>query len=265
MKDRSGGDAAGPRTALVTGAGSGIGRAFAETLAGRGHALVLLDVDDAGLSATVSLVEAAGASARSAVVDVANRPWLEGTVKTLAPAEAGLDLVIHCAAVLGAGTFAEQPPEEFERVLQVDLVGTANVVRATLPWLRRARGQLVALASTAAVHGWPGLAAYSAAKFAVTGYCEAIRPELAADGVGVTVVFPLLIDTPLLDRPGLPPILRRGRRIPAATVVRKTLRAAARRRRRVYVPAIVRALAALEGVAPSLLDWYGARFGVERG
>jgi len=77
-------------------------------------------------------------------------------------------------------------------------------------------------------------------------------------------VFPLLIDTPLLGRPGTPPILQRGRRIPPAVVVRKTLRAVERRRRRVYVPATVRVIAALEGLAPSLLDWYGARFGIAR-
>ena len=114
------------------------------------------------------------------------------------------------------------------------------------------------------MHGWPGLAAYSAAKFGVAGYSEAIRAELALDGVGLTVVFPLLIDTPLLSRPGTPPILQRGRRIPPAVVVRKVLRAVERRRRRVYVPATVRLIAALEGVVPSLLDWYGARFGIAR-
>ena len=120
------------------------------------------------------------------------------------------------------------------------------------------------LASTAALHGWPGLAAYSAAKFAVAGYSDAIRAELALEGIGLTVVFPLLIDTPLLERPDIPPILKRGRRIPAATVVRKVLRGVERRRARVYVPGSVRVIAALHGLAPSLLDRYGAWFGLER-
>lgn len=110
-----------------------------------------------------------------------------------------------------------------------------------------------------------GLAAYSAAKFAVSGFTEGIRAELAQDGVGLTLVFPLLIDTPLLSRPGTPRIFRSGRRLPPAAVARKTLRAAARRRRRVYIPATVRVIAMLQGIAPSLLDWYGARFGLERG
>jgi NAD(P)-dependent dehydrogenase (short-subunit alcohol dehydrogenase family) len=207
---------------------------------------------------------AAALGGESAAADVADRAALEGAIGGLLEGTPGLDLLVHCAAVLGPGAFAAQASEDFERVLRVDFLGTANVIRASLPWLRRARGQVVTLASTAAVHGWPGLAAYSAAKFAVVGFTEGIRAELAAEGVGVTVVFPLLIDTPLLDRPDTPPILRRGRRLPPEAVVTKALRAAARRTRRVYVPGVVRALAALHGVAPSLLDWYGARFGVER-
>ena len=249
------------RVALITGAGSGIGRCFAEALAAARNDLVLLDVDARGLAETAAALSAGIATA---VADVADRPALERVVAQHVAPRGRLDLLVNCAAILGPGTWAAQAPEDFERVLRVDLVGTANTIRTTLPWLRAAGGQVVNLASTAAVHGWPGLAAYSAAKFGVAGYSEAIRPELALEGIGLTVVFPLLIDTPLLSRPGTPPILQRGRRIPPAVVVRKTLHAVERRRRRVYVPATVRVIAALEGLAPSLLDWYGARFGIAR-
>ncbi len=252
------------RSALITGAGSGIGRCFAAALAARGDRVALLDVDAAGLATTVAELAAHGGQVASATADVADRAALERALAGILPADGGLDLLINCAAILGPGPWATQAAEEFERVLRIDLLGTANVIRATLPWLRRARGQVVNLASTAAVHGWPGLAAYSAAKFAVAGYSDAVRTELALEGIGLTVVFPLLIDTPLLDRPDIPPILRRGRRIPAAAVVRKVLRAVERRRARVYVPGSVRVIAALHGLAPTLLDRYGAWFGVER-
>ena len=258
-------DLAGPgRTALITGAASGIGRCFATTLGPSGHDLALVDVDAPGLTATVQALGGPRAGVTVATVDVGDRGRVEEAVGSLVDARRGLDLLINCAAVLGPGTWSEQSPEEFDRVLRIDLGGTVNVVRAALPALRRARGRVVVLASTAAVHGWPGLAAYATAKFALAGWCDAVRAELAADGIGLTTVFPLLIDTPLLDRPGLPPILRRGRRIPADAVVRKVLRAAARRTPRVYVPETVRLLALLHGLAPSLLDWYGARFGIER-
>ncbi len=252
------------RTALITGAASGIGRCFATTLAASGHDLTLLDVDAQGLQATVRALSGPRTGIATATVDVSDRGAVDDAFGRFADANRGLDLLVNCAAILGPGTWSEQSPEEFDRVLRIDLGGTVNVVRAALPALRRARGHVVVLASTAAVHGWPGLAAYATAKFALVGWCEAVRAEFARDGIGLTTVFPLLIDTPLLDRPGLPPILRRGRRIPAEAVVRKVLRAATRRARRVYVPETVRLLALLHGLAPSLLDWYGARFGIER-
>jgi NAD(P)-dependent dehydrogenase (short-subunit alcohol dehydrogenase family) len=252
-----------PRTALITGAGGGIGRAFAVALVRAGDRVKLLDLDERALTETMAALPRGPGSAANAAADVGDGAALEAAIDRLL-GTAGLDLVITCAAILGPGTWARQEPEAFERVLRVDLLGTVNTVRAALPALGRARGQVVILASTAAVHGWPGLAAYSAAKFAVAGWAEGIRAELAAEGIGVTVVFPLLIDTPLLRGSDIPPILRRGRRLPPEAVARKVLRAAARRRRRVYVPGTVRLLAALHGLAPSLLDWYGARFGIER-
>jgi NAD(P)-dependent dehydrogenase (short-subunit alcohol dehydrogenase family) len=248
-------------TTLITGASGAIGRTFAETLGREGWRLRLLDVNAGALAETAA---ALGGDVRTAVADVSDRAALEAAVAGLLGADGRLALLVSCAAVLGPGTWATQPADAFERVLRVDFLGTANVIRACLPALRRARGQAVLLASTAAVHGWPGLAAYSAAKFAVVGYSEGIRAELATDGVGVTTVFPLLIDTPLLQGADIPPILRRGRRLPPDAVVRKVLRAARRRRARVYVPGSVRVLQALHGLAPSLLDWYGKRFGLER-
>ncbi|OFV88254.1 MAG: hypothetical protein A3J75_06460 [Acidobacteria bacterium RBG_16_68_9] len=252
-----------PGTVLITGAGSGIGRCFAVSLAATAKKLVLVDVDEPGLAAAATSLKDTTADVVTLAADVADRAALERRLLEPTGSIDTLDLLINCAAILGPGEWASQPPEDFERVLRVNLLGTANTIRATLPRLRRARGHIVNIASTAAVHGWPGLAAYSAAKFAIVGYSEAIRAELARDGIGLSVVFPLLIDTPLLNRPGTPPILRRGRRIPPEVVVRKVLDAVASRRRRVYIPGSVRVIAALQGLAPSLLDWYGARFGLE--
>lgn len=250
-----------PETALITGAASGIGRCFAETLAGRGTELFLLDLDEQGLSETAARVAQHG-RATTARADVADREQLTMLVERLLPAERGLDLLIHCAAILGAGIWATQPPAAFEQTIRVNLIGTSNVIRAALPALQRRGGQVMAIASTAALHGWPYLAAYSAAKFGVAGFTDAIRPELKRHGVGVTAVFPLLIDTPLLSNPGTPPILRRGRRIAPQVVVDKALRAAQRRTPRVYVPGSARLVALLHALVPSLLDRYGERFGL---
>jgi 3-dehydrosphinganine reductase len=249
------------RRALVTGAASGIGRCFAETLAAQGSAVGLLDVAANGVQSAAETMCTSGGRVETSVADVSDAAGLPPAVDALVAALGGLDLVVHCAAILGPGHFAEQPAEAFERVIRTDLLGTANIVRAALPALRATRGAIACLASTAAVHGWPGLGAYSAAKFGVAGLCDAIRSELARDGVTLTVVFPLLIDTPLLAGADIPPILKQGKRLPAATVVQKTLAALARRRPRVFIPSSVRMVAALHGVAPSLLDWYGRQIG----
>jgi 3-dehydrosphinganine reductase len=170
-------------------------------------------------------------------------------------------VVIHCAAMLGPGLFAEQPVETFDRTIRVDLLGTANVVRAAIPGLRQSKGAMACIASTAAVHGWPAMSAYSASKFGVAGFCDAVRSELVRDGVTLTAVFPLLIDTPLLHGSDQAPILKQGKPIPPQAVVDKTLAALARGRGRVFVPGSVRFVALVHAVAPSLLDWYGRRFG----
>jgi len=251
-----------PTTALVTGAASGIGKCFAETLAQGGMALRMLDVSNTGLALVAAGLPSA--DVRFAAADVADRAATHKAIVELIEPDGRLDLLIHCAAVLGPGAWAGQAPDDFERVLRVDLFGTANVIRSALPWLQLSKGRVVTLASTAALHGWPGLGAYAAAKFAVSGLADAIRGELRRDGVGMTVVYPLLIDTPLLSAPDLPPILRRGRRLAPERVVRATLKGVARGKARIYVPRSVRMIAALHGIAPGLLDWYGRRYGLER-
>ena len=252
------------KSALVTGAASGIGRAFAEALAGRGIAVGLLDIAADGLEHTAAAIRARGGRVETRQADVGATDAVEDAVRDLAAALGGLDLVVHCAAMLGPGAFATQPASTFERVIRVDLLGTANVVRAAFPHLRDRRGAIACIVSTAAVHGWPALAAYSAAKFGVAGFCDAIRSELARDGVTLTSVFPLLIDTPLLQGADIPPILRSGRRLPPQLVVDKTLAGVARGKARVFVPGSVRLLAAVHGIAPTLLDWYGRRVGLGR-
>jgi uncharacterized protein len=250
------------RTALVTGAASGIGRCFAETLALGGYAVRMLDQTHTGL--TLVAAGMPSADVRFAAADVAERAATHAAIVQLVEPDGRLDLLVHCAAVLGPGTWAAQPPAAFEQVVRVGLFGTANVVRSALPWLQLSHGRVVLLASTAALHGWPGLGAYAAAKCAVAGFADSVRGELGRDGVGLSVVYPLVIDTPLLHAADLPPILRRGHRLPPEAVVRATLRGVARRKARIYVPRSVRLVGVLHGLAPRLLDWYGRRYGLAR-
>jgi 3-oxoacyl-[acyl-carrier protein] reductase len=252
------------KTALITGAASGIGRCFAETLAGQGTACGLIDVSADGLKDTAERLQARGARVETRIADVSDAAASAAAIEELASSLGPVDLVINCAAILGAGRFESQSAREFDRVISINLLGTANIVRASVPLLRKTGGAIACLASTAAVHGWPEMSAYSAAKFGVAGFCDAVRPELRLLGVGITAVFPLLIDTPLLRGADQAPILKGGRAIPPDEVVRKTLAGVVARKSRVYIPGTVRVIAAAQGLIPSVLDWYGARFGLKR-
>ena len=247
----------------ITGAASGIGQAFADVLGRRGATLGLVDVAADGIDRVAAELRGRGSRVEGVVADVGEAAAMERAAASIEAALGGVDLVVHCAAILGPGEFSRLSAAELERVVRVDLLGTANVLRAFLPALRQTHGAVACLASTAGVHGWPLLAAYSAAKCGVVGLCDAVRPELARVGVHLLAVFPLLIDTPLLAGAEIPPVLRQGRRLPPALVVDRTLAALAARRPRVFIPGTVRLLAVLHGLAPSLLDWYGRRIGFE--
>lgn len=247
--------------ALVTGAASGIGRCFAETLAARGCAVGLIDIAAAPLRAAADAIAAGGGRAHQQIADVGDAAALGGALDALVAELGGLDLAIHCAAIAGAGLFAAQTTAEFDRVLRINLSGTANLVRAAAPALRGG-GAIACIASTAAVHGWPALSAYSASKFGVAGFCDAVRPELARDGVHLASVFPLLIDTPLVTAGREQAPILRGRSLPPGAVVEKTLAGLAAGRARIYVPGSVRVIALLHAIAPSALDWYGRRMGL---
>lgn len=244
--------------AVVTGAASGIGRRFAEALSARGHQVFLVDVNAAQLE-SVRLPHA-----EAMVVDIASQADVQRFAGELHERAGGLGLLVNCAGILGAGSFIDQPLDAFSRVIQVNLMGTVHVTHACLPLLQRARGHVVNMASTASLHGWPMLAAYSAAKGAVENYSEAIRPELARVGIGLTTVFPLLVDTPMLGRASETPPILRGPRVSADEVVRKTLRAVEQRRARLFVPAAARLVAMVHGLAPPVLDWWGAFAGLPR-
>lgn len=250
------------RRAIITGAASGIGRAFARELASAGSALGLIDVATDGLRATAVELRDADGGVRTRVVDVSDRVAVDDAISVLGGELGDVDLVVHCAAALFPGRFLDQPAADFERAIAIDLLGTANVVRAAIPAVTASRGAIVCLASTAAIHGWPAMSAYSAAKHGVAGFCDAVRSELRASGVLLTTVFPLLISTPLLAGADAAPILAAGRAIPPEVVVRKTLAAVARGKTRVYVPARVRWIAAVHGLVPSSLDWFGRRHGL---
>jgi short-subunit dehydrogenase len=180
-------------TAVVTGAASGIGAALGRALAARGSHLVLLDRDGAGLATVAESIGAASPGVRIAtyVVDLADPAATARTGETLAVAHPDATLLVNNAGVALGGRFDQVSAAQFDAVLAVNLHAVITLTRALLPVLTAHPGaHLVTLSSIFGILAPAGQTAYCTSKFAVRGFTEALRGELAPAGVGVTCVHP---------------------------------------------------------------------------
>lgn len=193
------------QVAVVTGAGSGLGRALALELAGRGVHVVLADLDERGLQAAAADVESAGVRALPELVDVTDAGAVAALAERAVAATAHVDLVVN-----NAGITPEEPAAmwelelgEWHRVLEVNLFGVMHGIRAFTPHLVAAdRGHVVNIASLAGLISTPWSSAYAISKHGVVAASETLRAELdiAGSAVGVTAVCPGFVRTPMVDR-----------------------------------------------------------------
>ena len=182
------------KVAVITGAGSGIGRALAVNLAGRGALLALSDVDEAGLAETVELVKAAGApEVRSDRLDVADRAAFTAYAAAVAEHFGRVNVVVNNAGVALAGDLADLTYEDMDWIVGINFWGVVHGTKEFLPHLiASGEGHLVNISSLFGLVSMPGQSMYNASKYAVRGMSEALREELLIAGhpVGVTVVHP---------------------------------------------------------------------------
>ena len=179
--------------AAVTGAGSGIGRALARDLAGRGCHLALSDVDEAGLKETVDLVARPGISVTAQTVDVADRQAVERWAATVVADHGRVNLVCNNAGVALGASVAAMSYDDLEWLMGVNFWGVVHGTKAFLPHLEAAgEGHVVNISSVFGLVGIPWQSAYNASKFAVRGFTEALRLELDIEprGVSCTAVHP---------------------------------------------------------------------------
>ena len=183
--------------ALVTGAGSGIGRATAQRLAADGARVACLDIDAEGVTATVDQI---GGRALGIVADITDAEAVEAALAAAAAELDGLDWVANVAGVGDfTGDVTETPPQEWSRVLAVNLTGTYHVSRAAIPHLRAAGGGAMAnVASQFGLVGCLGSPAYCASKAGVVGLTRAMALDHAGEGIRVNCVCPGPVDTPML-------------------------------------------------------------------
>ncbi|MBB4689148.1 SDR family oxidoreductase [Amycolatopsis jiangsuensis] len=162
---------------LITGGASGLGAATVDAVRAAGGTPYVLDL--ARPAADVEFAQA----------DLADSSAAEEAVRTLAERAGGLDGVVTAAGIDSCGPLGEVPAKDWERVVHVNLLGTAAVVRAALPYLERSQGTVVTVASTLGIKAVGDATAYCASKFGVVGFSRALAAELAGR-VGVTMLVP---------------------------------------------------------------------------
>jgi 3-oxoacyl-[acyl-carrier protein] reductase len=188
------------RRALVTGAGGGIGGAFARALAREGAELVLCDVDAAGLARSAEEVRALGAGVETRVCDLADPSALAALADAVAADPRGLQILVNNAGLLHYGELLDTPADAAERLLAVNLLAPVRLTQRLLPaLLARPGGHVLNLCSLAGLVAVRRFGIYSVSKFGLVGYSEALRNELGAR-LGVTAVCPGLVDTPMFER-----------------------------------------------------------------
>jgi len=179
------------RTAVVTGAASGIGRAIAVSLSRRGCHLALADINQAQLAQTAKQAALAGVRTSLHLLDVADRQAVASFPAVVMAEHGRVDVLINNAGVALGGTFDQVSETDFEWLFEINFWGVVRMTRAFLPHLQASDdASLVNLSSLYGLISPPGQAAYSASKFAVRGFTQSIRHELEGSHVGVTVVHP---------------------------------------------------------------------------
>lgn len=263
------------RTAVITGAASGIGRGIAVSLARRGCNLALADINDAGISETARMAQLTHTEAtsrtasRSALrisqhhLDVADRSAVAAFPAAVIATHPGVDILVNNAGVAVGGTFETVSEEDFEWLFEINFWGVVRMTRAFLPLLRKSDdARVVNLSSIYGIISPPAETAYSASKFAVRGFTHSLRHELAGSNVGVTVVHPGGVATSIADSARVPKdmppeeiarrraLAKKALTMPPATAGEIIVKAIERRSARVLVGNDAKFLALLERLAP---------------
>lgn len=188
------------KTAVITGAGSGIGAAIARLYASEGADLVLLDMNQANAESVAAECTALGVKALARRVDVTDSDDVKAAMDAAAEDLDGLDILVSCAGILDECPFLALSPDAFDKTLDVDLRGVFLAARWAAPHMVvRGGGRIINISSQLGIKGGTGLAHYVAAKAGVIGFTKAIALELAPHSILVNAIAPGPIFTPLID------------------------------------------------------------------
>lgn len=258
-------------TAVVTGAARGIGAALAAELARRGASVALVGLEPRDLSAAADrCTELARepARARAWMADVTDRDHMNAVAAEVVQHFGRVDVVVANAGIAIGGPLADADPAEFDRVIEVNLLGSVATARAFLPALASSRGYLLQIASLAAMAPSPLMAAYCASKSGVEALAHVLRAEVAHQGIAVGVAYLTWTDTDMVRGADHDGVLREirarlpgpaGRTAPLAPAVARLADGIARRSAHVYAQPWIRAMQWLpRGLLPAVIARRGA-------
>ena len=257
----------GGRTVVVTGAARGIGEQLALTLSGRGARVALLGLEPERLA---DVAERCGPNAAWWEVDVTDAAQLAAAAKEVVDRFTRVDAVVANAGIASGGPLLLADAASFDRVIEVNLLGSVRTVRAFLPALVSARGYYLQIASAAAFVPLPMMAAYCASKSGVEAFAHAVRTEVAHHGVDVGVAYLSWTDTDMVrggdevtggQRKQLPWPLGTTFRLEPA--VERLADGIERRSPHVYAQRHLRVMPALRGLVPGLVYRAGRRDAME--
>jgi uncharacterized protein len=187
------------RKMLVTGASSGIGYDIALVMAGLGVKTALLARRQVLLDDLASAIRDQGGDAIVLAADISRREEVRRAIAHALSEFGHIDILVNSAGILEPGLVETMDPQSFQRMLDVNVLGTLHAIQALLPAMRRAgSGHIVNIGSLAGRRGMPPLGGYSATKFALVGLTEALRVELFGTGVHIALVMPGMVDTPMI-------------------------------------------------------------------
>lgn len=186
------------KNALITGAGRGIGRSTAIALAKEGVNLGLIGLNMSHLESVTKELSEYDVKVSAASADVSDLEAVNHAVEHVTSDIGPIDILINNAGIAKFGGFLDLTPEEWEKIIRVNLMGVYNVTRAVLPeMIERKSGDIINIASTAGQKGAPVTSAYSASKFAVLGLTESLLMEVRKHNIRVTALTPSTVATDL--------------------------------------------------------------------
>jgi len=261
MKDLRG------KRCLITGAASGIGRATAVAAAGKGAVLLLTDIQAEALEAVVGEILAAGGDvAYAKAADVTDREAIVAMAAEVHAEHGSVDVAMNVAGASTWGTIERLRDSDWRKMVEVDLMGPIAVLESFVPPMVEAGrgGHVVNVSSAAGLFGLPWHAAYSAAKFGLRGVSEVLRTDLRRHGIGVSLVCPGAVRTPLVgtveivgvdrEAPAMRSLVERFERhaVSPERVAERILAAVARNRYLVFTSADIHALYLVQRYVPPL-------------